>query len=66
MGIEFPFFKRVEREHETCTKCWSTLIIHHGGCSHITTQVETRKHNSVEELLVSLSKISGYFWEECA
>lgn len=28
--------------------------------------METREHKSVEESLVSLSEVSGYFWEECA
>ena len=61
IGIEFPSLKKVEREHETCTKCLSTLAIHPGGFSHITTQVETRKYKCAEESSVSLSKASGYF-----
>ena len=61
IGIEFPFFKKVEEEHETHTQCWSTSAIHHRGCSHTTTQVEAREHELVEESLVSPSKVSSYF-----
>lgn len=60
IGIEFPFFKKVVKDHETCTK--STLPIHHGGHSHTTIQVESREHKLVQELLVSLSKVSVFFF----
>ena len=58
---DYTFLKETIEGKVLCNYCQSVFLISHGGCSDIKDHLETKKHKSSLEAVMSSSRVTNFF-----